>query len=352
MYGPTNALAVQYVRHIAAQIEGMGVSVDEWLALSGITQADLTRPDFSIDIPTFRTLSLDARRLSGEPALGLLVGERLGVEAHGALGYAAMSSRTIREVLDIIQRYIRLRIALITLSVEIVDGEVRVVLNELVPLGDIRVVVLEGVVCTIQNVLRDVSTGVCVPEAVAFPFPDPGYRALARSILHAPIRYAASWVGLVLPPRMLDLPLKMSDPQAFLLAEAHCRQELLSIEERQSWSARVQRVLLESRIGVPSLEETARRLHVTPRTLHRRLVAENTAFRKLVDARRKRSATEQLSSGDASIEEVAYILGYSDPANFRRAFRRWTGVSPSRYRARARLGEHCADPAGRQSPMR
>lgn len=335
MSDPTSALAVQYVRHIAAQLEQLGVPLDEWFALSGLDTGSIHRADFVLDIPTFRSLSLDAVRLSGEPGLGLLVGERLGVEAHGALGYAAMNSRSIREVLDIMQRYLRLRIALVGLEVTEVRGEVRVVFVELLPLGDIRSLVLEAVVCTIQNVLRDVSTGVCVPEAVVFPFADRGYRTMAERLLHCPVRYDASWTGFVLPPRMLDLPLKMSDPRAFRLAEQLCRDELLTLEESRSWVARVQRVILETRVGMPSLEETARRLHVTPRTLHRRLVAEGTAFRKLVDARRHKSAALQLTEGDASIEEVAYILGYSDPANFRRAFRRWEGMPPGRFRAAA-----------------
>lgn len=332
MQNPASALAIQYVRLIAEQLARMGVSLDEWFALSEIPPSAIHRQDFVLDIVRFRSLSLDALRLSGEPALGLLVGERLGVQAHGALGYAAMSSRTIREVLDLIQRYIRLRIALLSLSVEEQQGEVRVVLNELVPLGDIRRMVLEGVVCSIQNVLRDVSTGVCSLQAASFPFPDPGYAPLAEALLHCPVRYGQDWVGLVLPPDVLDLPLRMSDPRTFKLAEQHCQQELLALEEVRSWVARVQRILLETRIGVPSLEETARRLHVTPRTLHRRLVEEGTTFRRIVDARRHKSAVDQLSSGDASIEEVAYILGYADPANFRRAFRRWTGMPPSRFR--------------------
>ncbi len=314
----------------------MGVQLDEWFALSEIAPDAIHQPDFVLDIARFRSLSLDALRLSNQPALGLLVGEGLGVQAHGVLGYAAMSSRTIRDVLELIERYIRLRIALLTLTVEETAGEVRVVLSELVPLGDIRRMVLEGVVCSIQNVLRDVSMGICTLEAASFPFPDPGYSDLAENLLQCKVRYDQDWVGLVLPPRVLDLPLRMADPRAFKLAEQHCQQELLALEEIRSWVARVQRVLLETRIGVPSLEEAARRLHVTPRTLHRRLVEEGTTFRKIVDARRHKSAVEQLTSGGASIEEVAYILGYRDPANFRRAFRRWTGMAPSKYRNRAR----------------
>jgi len=333
MSDPTSALAVPYVRLISGELARMGVSVPHWLGLSGIRPGQLADEGFTLDVAAFRSLSLDARRLSGEPALGLRVGEAMGVQAHGALGYAAMSSRTIREVLALIQRYVGLRIALVSLQVEELEGETRVVLHELLPLGDVREMALEGVACTIRNLLRDVSMGACEVDAVCFGFPDPGYPALAETLLRAPVRYEQGWTGLSLSPRMLDLPLKMSDPRAFRLAEDLCSRELLHLEHRRSWEARVQKVLLESRIGFPSLDETARRLKVTPRTLHRRLETEDTSFRAILEAMRHRSAMEQLTAGDASIEEVAYILGYSDPANFRRAFRRWTGGPPSRVRA-------------------
>ncbi|MCB9778964.1 MAG: AraC family transcriptional regulator [Alphaproteobacteria bacterium] len=333
MTDPTSALAVPYVRLIAEQLEQLGVSLEHWLGLSGLRVSQLVDDSFVLDLPTFRSLALDALRLSGEPALGLLVGQRLGMRAHGTLGHAAMSSRTLREVLSLIERYIGLRIALLELSVAPRGPLTRVCLAERVPLGDLRPMVLEGVVCSISNVLRDVSTGACEIQAVAFPFADPGHGALARALLQCPVAYDQDWIGLSLSTDVLDLPLKMSDPRAFRGAEELCRRELLALEGRRSWTARVQRVLLETRVGFPSLEETARRLHVTPRTLHRRLDAEGTSFRAVLDDLRQRSAVDQLGRGDATIDEVAYILGYSDPANFRRAFRRWTGTSPGRFRA-------------------
>lgn len=332
MADPTSALAVQYVRHIAAQLAELGVPLELWLGRSGLDRAALAREDFVLDLPTFRSLSLDALELSGEPALGLLVGHHLGVQAHGSLGYAAMSSRSVREVLALLQRYLGIRIALISLTVDERPAEVRVVLTELLPLGDLRAMVLEGVLSTVKTVLDDVSTGACEVRAVCFPFADPGYREQAEELLRSRVQYDAGWAGLVLPRRMLDLRLKMSDPRAFRLAEDLCQRQLLALEQSRSWVARVQRVLLETRVGFPSLDETARRLHVTPRTLHRRLVAEGSSFRAVLDALRLQGAVEQLTAGHASIQEVAYILGYSDPANFGRAFRRWTGMSPSRYR--------------------
>jgi AraC-like DNA-binding protein len=333
VFQASTAIAVPYVRLIAEQLRRMGVSLPHWLELSGFGPGDLAREDFVVDLASFRSLALDARRLSREPALGLLLGEAMGVQAHGALGHAAMSSQSVREVLALIERYLGLRIALVGLRVDEGVDEARLVLTELMPLGEVRTMALEGVIGSIRSLLSDVSMGVCEVQSAHFPFEDPGYAPLAETLLRSPVRYQQGWAGLSLSPRTLDLPLKTSDSRAFRLADELCGRELLRIQERQSWEARVRRVLLETRVGFPTLEETARRLRVTPRTLHRRLVSEETSFRSILEDLRQGSAIEQLSSGEASIEEVAYILGYADPANFRRAFRRWTGVPPGRFRS-------------------
>ena len=99
--------------------------------------------------------------------------------------------------------------------------------------------------------------------------------------------------------------------------------------------AQVRRVLLEKQNGFPSLQVTARLFHMTPRTLHRRLVEEGTSYRELLDGVRRMLAVEHVKSGRLGMDEIAYRLGYTDLANFRRAFKRWEGVAPSVYRARA-----------------
>ena len=91
---------------------------------------------------------------------------------------------------------------------------------------------------------------------------------------------------------------------------------------------------MERQNGFPSLAVVARMVQLAPRTLHRRLVEEGTSFRLLLEEVRHRRACEHLRAGGLSIEELAYALGYADPANFRRAFKRWEGVAPSLYRDR------------------
>jgi AraC-like DNA-binding protein len=126
--------------------------------------------------------------------------------------------------------------------------------------------------------------------------------------------------------------LRMADSQAFQAAALICQRELEKVTADESCAARVRRLLLGKQNTFPSLRVTARLLHMTPRTLHRRLVDEGTSYRALLEEIRHALALEHLRSGRFGMEEIAYALGYSDLANFRRAFKRWESIPPSAYR--------------------
>jgi AraC-like DNA-binding protein len=87
--------------------------------------------------------------------------------------------------------------------------------------------------------------------------------------------------------------------------------------------------MLDSSGAFPSMAVCAKMLHVSPKTLTRRLSEEGTSFREIRDTLRKRLSNAYLKIRKISIQETAYMLGYSDSANFRRAFRRWLGIPPN-----------------------
>jgi len=327
-------IPVEYVRLIAEQLRSSGVNVEEWLRQSELPGAALSEPDRLLPYPQFRRLVLAALSAAREPALGLFVGERLVASTHGMVGAAAVNSSTVRQALDMVERFSRLRTSVIALSHEIGVHAARVLFTEELPLGDIQRPMLEAVVLSIKNVLDEITMGACQVHEVAFPFEEPEYAALARDIFGCKVRYGQSWAGFSASPGVLDLPLKLADQAAFEEATLICQRELDRIAANESMSARVRRLLLEKQTGFPSLQVTARLFHMTPRTLHRRLVGEGTSFRELLESVRHTLAVEHVKSGRFSVEEIAYRLGYTDLANFRRAFKRWEGLPPSEYRAR------------------
>jgi AraC-like DNA-binding protein len=169
---------------------------------------------------------------------------------------------------------------------------------------------------------------------VAFSFVEPGYASLAREVFGCDVEYGASWNGYSVPSESLEAPITTADPEALREASLACQRELDALGANESVSARVRRAVLVNQDRNPSLQAAARMLHMTPRTLHRRLVAEKTSFREIVEEVRHALAVEHLKSG-TSLQEIAYKLGYSDLGTFRRAFKRWEAVAPSSFKKSA-----------------
>ena len=328
------AVPVEYMRPVAERLQQAGVDVRGHLAVAGLAPDTLDTPGNLLPYPTFRALVLDGLAATREPALGLFVGKRLVASTHGVVGEAAVNSATVRQALDVAERFSRLRSSLITIAHDTREMEVRVVFTEMVPLAEVRNTVLEAVVLSVKNVLDDITMGAAQVYEVAFPFEAPDYAPLARDMFGCAVAYGQDWAGFATSLATLDLPLRFANAAAFAAAERICQRELERIAAQESMSARVRRLLLEHQSGFPSLQVTARVLHMTPRTLHRRLVAEGTSFREVLESVRHTLAVEHVRSGHFTLDEVAYRLGYTDLANFRRAFKRWEGVPPSAYRAR------------------
>ncbi|MGN4070994.1 helix-turn-helix transcriptional regulator [Burkholderia gladioli] len=121
----------------------------------------------------------------------------------------------------------------------------------------------------------------------------------------------------------------LADKVAQAGALAQCEREIaLMITDRADLAARVR----ECHDRYPTAESVAERLHMSVRTFKRRLAEQNTGFRRLLDEAQRFDAVELLRRPDLSLERIAMELGYANPANFTRAFTRWTGVTPSAFR--------------------
>jgi AraC-like DNA-binding protein len=332
MSTPEFSLSVFYLRQIAEQIRSIGGDVEHWLAHSQFDEAQLA--DSSLQIPYAELHLLIGAALSStkEPALGLLVGERLVANTHGILGYAAINSATLRQAVELLEQYLRVRTSLVLLNHEIHGDQFRLVFIEPAPLGEIRRPVLEAVILTIKNLLDHIAMGSCNVSEVAFPFEAPDYAALAQDLFKCELHYGQAWAGIALPLNCIDQPLKMADPASFQDAVQICQRELYKLLKNEALGAQVRRIMLEKQSGFPSLKVMARLLHLTPRTLHRRLLQEQTSYKEIIEDVRHVLAVEYLKSGHLSIQEMSYLLGYSDMANFRRAFKRWENMAPSMYR--------------------
>jgi len=325
---------ITYVRQIADQLADFGADVKSWLAKAGLRDADLSNASVTIPVETFGALVSDAVMLSGEPGFGLLAGRRLTPSTHGVVGMAAAASANIREAMEIAERYVALRTQVVSIQTRITSSTLEVYFEPALGLGKAGRAVVETAVVAVKNVADDKTAHGSVCSRVSFAFPKPAHADLARNILGCEVQYGQAWSGLTFPLSAAEQTVSRHD--ALVLAEALriCGNELKNLRASATVSAKLERLMLERKPSFPALTLCARLLGMAPRTLHRRLTDEGTSYSEVLDSVRHRVARECLRAERLSVKEVAYLLGYNDVANFRRAFKRWEGVPPSEYSPR------------------
>jgi AraC-like DNA-binding protein len=135
------------------------------------------------------------------------------------------------------------------------------------------------------------------------------------------------------PATLLQRPLPTASPEALSTALALCEREAALLDEDQEQIVSTARAAMTlGKQGYPDPAALAERLHMSTRTLRRRLQAEASNYSLLLEDARRRDALQLLENPGLEIQQIAGLLGYADPANFTRAFRSWTGNTPTRYR--------------------
>jgi AraC-like DNA-binding protein len=270
-----------------------------------------------------------ARMLTDEPGLGMLVRLRTRTNTYGYLSFATMSAATLGQCLDMMVRFGHAVSNAFTLRLNRAGGIAALVVEEECDLGDVRDVLLLGLLIGLR-VVGCTLTGrqPWRPIDVALPEP-PSYRRFAHLVPE--LRFDQPVSQLVLLDSDLELPLLTPDRAALRLAVDQCEKAVQSLGAEGTVEERVLRALMVGDAPL-SLEKVASALSLSPRTLKRRLAEGGITFSELVEKARREHAFLLLRSPQLSLDDVAERLGYSTVANLVRAFRRWTGMTPSAYR--------------------
>ncbi len=308
--------------HLADVAERFGADRTALFAGLVADEGALADPRERISARTVEALVERARELTHEPGLGFSLGLQMRISAHGYLGFAAMVASTLRGALEVAARFAPTRTDAFALRVEENGGEASVVIEELASFGAARDVVLIALVVGIDR-LGAALTGHTVDGVAELALPAPAYLPRFAPMIGRRMRFGRKENRLVVDRALLDEPLVMADPAAHRSALEQCERELDALGSAASIVARVRGAMISS--GFRSIDDVAAKVHLSTRTLRRRLAAEGTDFSTLLDDARLARAELLLRDGDRSIESIAQELGYSDVANFTRAFRRWTG---------------------------
>ncbi|ESQ74967.1 AraC family transcriptional regulator [Asticcacaulis sp. AC402] len=314
---------------------GRGAARDGLIKSAGFSVHKLKNPDNRIPFRQYTDLMRAAQKATGDPALALHYGEQVGMSEVSVLGLIMEASATMGEAFLQLQRYGRLATEFVDsdpgprVMLMLKDGKLFMVFNRSHP-NDFPEMTEESfarLVCGPRRFLAQ-------PHVLAIhvSHPAPTYRAEYDRIFQCPVHFSADWNAMELHPEIAGWTVAQNPRYVFGLLTKHADGLLAELDGARTLKGRLEALLVaDLHKGDVSIETIAARLGFSRQTLFRKLKDEGTTFAAVLDGLRQRLAEDYLLGGKASIHETAYLVGFSEPAAFARAFKRWTGQTPGQF---------------------
>jgi AraC-like DNA-binding protein len=327
-----------YLTKLVEVLEDRGRPVEPVLAAAGLSTEALPDHDASLTLAQYISGVEEAVSANLIPDLGFLVGEQTTPLEHGVLGYALLSSPTLR---DCLQRYVRfqyLQGPLLTISFAEsgTTAEMKAIPRrgrwQMSPAAYTYIVQewLVGWNQWCQLIGRSGSFF----EHVRLGYSSNGQRRNYEEHLGCTVSFDNDETTAIFASRRLDLPLEYADESIAALCNVQCSRLLEVLNLRAGLVAEIHRQLAIRPGRIPGMDDMAKELNVGTRTLRRRLSDEETSYQRVVTEFRIAMARRYLDETTLPANEVAMLVGYSDPANLYRTFQKETGQTPKQYRAR------------------
>ncbi|MFW2544955.1 AraC family transcriptional regulator [Primorskyibacter sp. 2E107] len=317
---------------------GKGATRDTLLQHSGLTEDDLSDQDNRIPVASYQALIGAAIRQTGDTALLLRQTLDSRLETMSVVGQIVHSSASLGHSIDQLNRYLRL-MADVNLppgvdrfELKHTDAGLWIIDHLVVPQGEYL-----GIEASFARFISEFRRS--FPDAtfeigMEVTFPPPPHANAYPELFRVPVQFNASRNALQIDP-VWDSPETRFEPgnaYAFGVFTRHADAMLAKLQADPSIRAQIEsRILPKLHEGSISMDRVAREIGMSRQTLYRRLKQENITFAEIHDDLRQRMAMDYLESQKVTVNETAYLLGFSEASSFVRAFKRWTGSSPTAY---------------------
>lgn len=314
-------------------LAAQGISRQECLRGTGLLSSTLEDPQTRMSVQQELRFFRNVLALTDDPCIGLAIGEPFTPQRYGLFGYALMSAETFRHALVLVQKFSRLTFSFFDFEFG-VEGD----------LGYFFVASTPDLEPALFNLFHDremSAAWVAFNEILGYsmslkrvhlPHDGLGHTHKYEQYFGCEVRFNTGQGRLYFDSALLDKRLPQGDPDSSRRLQQQCQMLVARMSPRGELVNEV-RLMILSRSGfIPDIDYVAEKMGVSVRTLRRRLKAEGHGFRELVDEARFNMAREYLERTLLSLEGISDLLGYSEPANFTHAFRRWSGDTPSHWR--------------------
>lgn len=329
--------SIAIVRDVVQYVGAQGGDVGALCQAAAIAPPWLNDPDQQVSGDVLKHLWRAAVQQTGDTDLGLHIGEAFDLAAIGIVGYILLNCQTYGQVLEKLSQYTRLfsqGVAIhhhahegwVYCDCDIVSGMKNYLLDE--PRHPI-----ESTFAALVTATQQLTGQPLVVSAIWFQHASPKNVSEHDRIFQAPVRFSQPANRIIFEAHCLDWPVRSANANLLSVFEAHAEAMVSRQTVPQSYRDQVKSAITQGLQGeVPSLEAIAQTLMTSVRQLQRVLQTEGTSYQQLLEEIRQELAFQHLSHPETPIHDVAFLLGFSEPSAFHRAFKRWTGQTPRSYR--------------------
>ncbi len=314
-------------------MEALGFGRPACLQGTGILGAEVEDPDARMTLQQELSFYRNCLELTGDPTIGLRLGEPFLPQRYGLFGYALLSAATFRHALSLAQNFGRLTLSFFSFRFGVEGRRAWFSMSDPPAIDQALVeLYLDRDMSAAQVDFSEILGRPFAPEEAHLAHGSHGRVQVYRDHFGCDVHFDSYPSRFVFHSKLLDRPLPQSDPESSRHLQQQC-QLLIAKLSRQDRFIDDVRMLMLARPGYfPDIDYVAEKLGLSTRTLRRRLQAEGSSYRALMDEARFGLAREYLSGSELPMEEIATLLGYTEPATFSHAFRRWSGAAPSAWR--------------------
>ena len=327
----TSTTLSSWARVVCSAIDARGAESATLLALAEISPTVLNDPEGRIPVSKMSQLWELAVEATEDEAFGLSVPPFVQATSFHALGFSLMVSASLRDAWQRTQRYYKVVSDVLDIQIQ-EHGTESALCYVAIPGKAYAQEAIDAFIATMVKISTEVTGGSAKPSKIEFERAEPTNRQPFEKAFSCEIYFGTGRNQIYFTNEDLDRPLATAN-RDIALKNDEVVQSYLSRLLKQSLVKQVtEKIIISLAMGEPNQEIIANSLHMSSRSLQRKLKEEASSFRQLLDDVRKDLAKNYLASSQQSVIEIAYQLGFQDPSNFTRAFKRWFGVPPSAFR--------------------
>jgi AraC-like DNA-binding protein len=326
---------MQHPSVLVEEAVAQGATRDALLVNTGITEGMLSSAEARISYMQFGALTANALTQTRNPALGLDFGLRIHLSHMGALGLLLMSSSSSGEAMQAGLRYYRTMAPAWALNLEFDGSRATLSARELISMTPFREFSTEALLAAF-NALNRHLFGVTDIYEVSVHYPRPAHADAYARVFDGEMRFGQPHVQVIFDGSLLRAPLPSANKAMANWAERECAAQLSTIAGQDGLLAQARALLTKVPGQYPSQDDLARALQTSTRSMRRSFKRMGTSYTELLEEALHAHAVEYLATRRMSCESIALALGFSDARSFRRAFKRWTGKTPTDYRGEIR----------------